>query len=469
MSSAPEVRGSRRETATTAPARAPRTAVAAADVTADGLREGLAGRFAFFLTDFLRVGDALARGRTLLRWLDLRAPARPEDFRDTRFRSVVRFARAVRLAPRFFAPPARLAAAVLRVPLPDARFATGTSFVRSSIHCALHRTGGSGLVALSIRAGALRRAAYNGLMKRRFPILIIGLTLALGAHARGTAQSDPAALVKEARQLENRGDLTGALATYRKAVEQNPSQFDAHLGIGRVMDLEGKYGEARQHIQKAIDLAPATGRNAALSTMGVSYAFEGNAAEAAQYYQKAFDSQVAGGAPDAAAGTANALGRVYLESGDAANAERWYRRGYETAQKIGERSPEDVDLWDMRWHHAQARIAARRKQFDAARKHADAVRALVEKGTLDQGQQANYPHLLGYIAFHEGKYDEAIAALAKADQGDPFILSLLAQACEAKKDQAKARELYDRILGIQGHTLQVAFSRPLAQRRLAGR
>lgn len=307
-------------------------------------------------------------------------------------------------------------------------------------------------------------------MKQRSLVLIISaLTLVVGSDAARARQSDPVALVKEAQKLESSGQLTEAFEQYRKALELDPSRFDAHLGIGRVMDLEGKYGEARQHIQKAIELAPETGQNAALSTMGVAYAFEGRAAESAKYYQKVFDRQMASGAHDAAAGTANALGRVYLETGDAANAEKWYRTGYETAQKIGKRPAEDVDLWEMRWHHAQARIAARRKQFDAAHRHADAVRALVEKGTLDEGQRANYPYLIGYVAFYEGKHDEAIAALSRADQEDPFILSLLAQAYAHKQDQAKARELYKQILEIEGHSLQVAFSRPLARKALAGR
>lgn len=313
------------------------------------------------------------------------------------------------------------------------------------------------------------RAAYNGLMTRRSSILILAsLAVAVSAHAQAPTPSDPAALLKEARQLENNGQLTEALAGYRKALEQSGSQVEAHLGIGRVLDVEGKYGEARQHIQKAIELAPDTLQNPALSTMAVAYAFEGQAAESAKYFQKVFDRQVAAGAPEAAAGTANALGRVYLETGDATNAEKWYRTGYDTARKIAKRSREDVDLWDMRWHHAQARIAARRKQPEAARKHADAVRTIVEKGTLDESQRANYPYLLGYVAFYEGRPDEAIAALSKADQEDPFILSLLAQAYGQTKDQATARELYQRILGIHGHSLQVAFSRPLARKRLAG-
>ena len=79
-------------------------------------------------------------------------------------------------------------------------------------------------------------------------------------------------------------------------------------------------------------------------TMAVAFAFEGKAAESAKYYQQVFDRQMKANAPDAAAGTANALARVYLETGDLANAEKWYRTGYETSQKIEKLTPEDKEL-----------------------------------------------------------------------------------------------------------------------------
>ncbi len=167
--------------------------------------------------------------------------------------------------------------------------------------------------------------------------------------------------------------------------------------------------------------------------MGVSYAFEANAAEAANSYQRAFDRQVQAGALESAGGIANAIGRVYLETGDNANAEKWYRTGYESANKVPGRTPAQTDLTEMRWHHAQARIAARRKQFDIARKHVEEVRAIVERGQLGASQRVNHPHVAGYVAFYQGHTDSAIAELLKADQDDPFILSLLAQAYRAEK------------------------------------
>jgi tetratricopeptide (TPR) repeat protein len=301
---------------------------------------------------------------------------------------------------------------------------------------------------------------------RYLVVMLAALTPAI--HAQTGTPADPADLVKQGQKLEFSGKRSEAIDFYKRALAANPKQFDAHLGMGRILDVEGRYAEARQHIQTGIDLAPENGLGPALSTMGVSYAFEGNAPESAKYYQRVFDRQVKAGAYEQAAGTANALARVYLETGDADNAEKWYRTGYETALKV-KNTPEQRDLWDMRWHHAQGRIAARRQQFDEARKHLEEVRRIAARGTLDDFQKTNVPHLAGYVALYEGKLDEAIAELSKADQEDPFVLSLLAQAYERKNESAKAREVYQRILDSPGHSLQVAFSRPLAAKRLTVR
>lgn len=305
------------------------------------------------------------------------------------------------------------------------------------------------------------------MLKNQIAILGLVIISASGADAQTGAAAEAADLVKQAAKLEFGDTWKEALTLYRQAVEKNPSQFDAYLGIGRILDVEGQYEEARQNIQKGIDAAPENGLSPALSTMAVAYAFEGKPADSAKYYQQVFDRQIKANAPDAAAGTANALGRVYLETADLANAEKWYRTGYDTAQKIDKLTPEDKDLWEMRWQHAQARIAARGKHFDLARKHAALVKAIVDRGNLDEGQIANYPHLLGYIAFYEGKYDAAIAELSKAEQQDPFVLSMLAQSYELNQNPAQARELYARILTLRGHSLQAAFSRPLARRKAA--
>src|SRR5437660_118765 len=128
----------------------------------------------------------------------------------------------------------------------------------------------------------------------------------------------------------------------------------------------------------------------------------------------------------AAVGSANALVRVYLESGDLENALKWYQTGYETSRRQPKLTADQIDLWNLRWAHAQARIAARRGNEADARRQVAEVKALLDKGT-NEDQQIQYPYLVGYADLYLKDYQGAIASLQKADQRDPFILNLLAQ------------------------------------------
>jgi len=161
------------------------------------------------------------------------------------------------------------------------------------------------------------------------------------------------------------------------------------------------------------------------------------------------------------------MARVYLESGDPQTALKWYETGYSTSKKLTSAPPDQVDLWELRWLHARSRIAARLGDAAEAARYADAVKAIVDKGGLNEEQRPAYQYLVGYNALYAGKYETAVTELLKADQRDPFILGLLAQAYEKNNDTARAREYYSRVLASTSHNLQNAFSRPLARRRLA--
>ena len=96
--------------------------------------------------------------------------------------------------------------------------------------------------------------------------------------------------------------------------------------------------------------------------MAFSYAFEGNSAEAEKYEKQVFDALLAKPDFEAAAGVANELARIKLESGDIDGAANWYKTGYDTAMRKTDMKDADKNLWAFRWAHAQARIAARRGQ-----------------------------------------------------------------------------------------------------------
>jgi tetratricopeptide (TPR) repeat protein len=312
-------------------------------------------------------------------------------------------------------------------------------------------------------------------MKFRFPeisivlaALIVSVTgLGQPAAAQVSPSAEAQALVKQGQKLNSEGKQDEALKLYRKALDTSPNMYEAHLESGVALDLKGDYAAAREHLKKAIEVAPADQKNRALRVMAISYGFESNSDEAEKYEKQVFDAQLAKSDYEAAAGVANELARIKLESGDIDGAEKWYKTGYETAMRKPDMKDADKNLWAFRWAHALARIAARRGQRDEAQKQVVAAKAALEKAN-NPDQALFVPYLTGYVAFYGGDYKMAIAELEKANQEDPFILMLLAESYEKVGDAAHAKDYYGKVMANNGHGPTNAFARPVARRKLAG-
>jgi tetratricopeptide (TPR) repeat protein len=274
-------------------------------------------------------------------------------------------------------------------------------------------------------------------------------------------------LVKQGQKLNGEGKQDEALALYRQALEMSPNLYEAHLESGIALDLKGNYAEARQHLTKAVELAPPETKPQALRALAFSYAFEGNASEAAKFEQQVFDARTLAHDFVGAAETANELARIYLESGDTTNAYKWYQSGYETAQRKPDLSDADKNLWLFRWENAQARIAARAgKPAEAVQHVAAAKNALENAHNPDQARF--FPYLAGYVAFYVGDYKNAIANLQQADQRDPLNLALIGESYEKSGDRLQALDYYRKVLASNAHNPTNAFARPLAKKKLAG-
>lgn len=279
------------------------------------------------------------------------------------------------------------------------------------------------------------------------------------------ASADAQALVKQGQKLNSEGKQDDALKLYQQALEKSPDLYEAHLESGIALDLKGDYAAAREHLNKAIEVASPDQRNRALRVMAVSYAFESNSADAERYEKRVFDALVAKPDYEAAAGVANELARIKLESGDIDGAAAWYKTGYETALRKPDLKDADKNLWAFRWAHAQARIAARRGQRDEAQKQVAAAKAALDKAN-NPDQAVFIPYLTGYVAFYGGDYQTAIADLAKANQEDPFILLLIAESYEKTGDTAHAKDYYTKVMANNSHAPTNAFARPVARKKL---
>jgi tetratricopeptide (TPR) repeat protein len=314
-------------------------------------------------------------------------------------------------------------------------------------------------------------------MLRKFTAWAIGLMFALVSLSSVFAQQPQAKpapapgsaadLVQQGDKLSHEGKQDDALALYRQAIEKSPDSYEAHLGMGEALDLKGDYAQAREHLEKAIDLAPADSKSQPLRAMAVSYAFESEGAKAEEYEVQVFDARSRKDDFVAAGETCTELARIYLESGDPDQAYKWYMTGYETALRKPDMSEADKNLWLFRWENAQARIAARQGKADEAKQHISAAKAALDKAN-NPDQARFYPYLTGYVAFYLKDYKAAIADLQKADQRDPLNLALLGEAFEKSGEAAKAKEYYRRVLESNAHNPTNAFARPLAKKKMAG-
>jgi len=298
------------------------------------------------------------------------------------------------------------------------------------------------------------------------PALAALLVAGAGVAASPVGQDPAADLVKQGQGLVREGQHAEALALFQKALVASPDSYQANTQAGVVLDLMGRYDEGRTYLGKAIEVAgDLQTKTRALRNMAMSYAFQGDCANAVKYSSQAFDLFKAENDFFNQGEVANELARVCLESGDFDTAYKWYETGHEAGLKEPDLTEARKDLWEFRWQHAQARIAARRGNAAEARKHVASAKAALDKGTNPE-QQVFFPYLTGYVAFYGGDYETALADLLKGNQNDPFIQSLIAQSYEKLGDQAQAKAWYEKVLTSNAHNPTNAFARPLAKQKL---
>jgi tetratricopeptide (TPR) repeat protein len=151
-------------------------------------------------------------------------------------------------------------------------------------------------------------------------------------------QNPAAELLTQGQQKLREGKHDEALAIYRAAIEKappsSPTAVSAYVQAGVVLDLMGKYADARSQFGKAIEGAAALEDKArALRAMAMSYAFERDCDGATRYESQAYEGDLAAGDFFNAGEVANELARVCLESGSLNPAATWYQRGRDAGLK----------------------------------------------------------------------------------------------------------------------------------------
>ena len=259
-----------------------------------------------------------------------------------------------------------------------------------------------------------------------------------------------------------------------------PPQFGGRGGSPLInqatqLDLDGKGAEARELFQKAIDSAdtPAAKANAQRA-MAMSWAFEGNCAKTGEYEQKVIDywitqeKEAPGNAFYQEGEMADEAARVCIETGDLDAAASWYKKGHDLGLREPDISADRKALWEYRYHHALARLAARRGNKAEAEKYiADAKGDLDKMTDLRRQQEAFLPYLTGYVAYYLGDYQAALTDLQKTNPNDPFYECMIGMTYEKLGEKDKAMEAYRKAYAsARAHNPPAAFARPFARKKL---
>ena len=231
---------------------------------------------------------------------------------------------------------------------------------------------------------------------------------------------DPNPYDSYAELLMKKGDFGRSIEIYRQALAIDVNFVPSHIGIATDMNLSGDHEGARQQLDELLKVARNDGeRRQALTACAVSYADEGSPEEAL----KQLDRQLA-----------------LAEKIDEASAK------YEHALELVEKS----DLSDEVKANAHrgylfnsTRVAVAKGDLAAARASAADYREKVE--SMRNTFQIRLAHqLAGSIALAEGRNATALAELAMANQQNPRIFLLMAQAAQAAGDAERAKKLSSR-------------------------
>jgi tetratricopeptide (TPR) repeat protein len=296
------------------------------------------------------------------------------------------------------------------------------------------------------------------------------VVLSLPAQSQ-PAQTEPAQtqpdFLRQGRQLMQEGKAGDALALYQAILKSTPDSLPANNAAGSLLDWMGRSDEARKYFSKAIDIAPdAKAKAAAQRAMAMSWAFSGNCKKTVEFEQLVYQYYVTMNDFYQQGETADEAARVCIDAGDLDTAYQWYLTGHLAGLRQPDITADRKSLWEFRWEHAQARIAARKGNQTEADEHVKAARSLIEgNAEMAKGQARFLPYLAGYVAFYRGDYDTALSQLAKADQSDPFIQCMLGDTFQKLGRKEAALLAYRKAAATTSHNPSSAYARPYAARR----
>jgi len=249
----------------------------------------------------------------------------------------------------------------------------------------------------------------------------------LAAMGEPGAADDPAyASMLLGRVFFEEQEWALAVRQFERALSHNPDYPDAHAYLGYALDHQGRSGEARPHLLRAVALAPDSA--VAYTFLGLHYDRQGDFSAARAEYETAYDLD-----PDNPA-TCVEIGQTWAAEGRYVAAEIWLLEAVSL-------QPDDPALW---------KVLARfylDHNITAEGRGVEATEMLVELLPDDAGAH----DMRGRAAFQVGDYGTAQASFLRAMSLDPTLavahyhLGLLWAAQGAHQ---KAQESFIRALDL---------------------
>lgn len=217
--------------------------------------------------------------------------------------------------------------------------------------------------------------------------------------------------------------------------------------IGSNLVFMGKYDEGREAYRKAMEMGttPAV-KLTPMQMIAYSYLHEGKYQEALAETDKALEMAAEAGLPEMQGGIHAIQCRIYTETGSLDKAEQSLAECMKVVKgsDLSAAIKEDFAKGTL---FEEARIAAKRKDYDQAMAKAEEYKANIEAGK-DPKEIEEHHALVGYIYFEKGNYAKAIEHLKQADQENPYTLYVLAVAESQAGNKAEAAELYNKVADL---------------------
>jgi tetratricopeptide (TPR) repeat protein len=253
--------------------------------------------------------------------------------------------------------------------------------------------------------------------------------------------NDPNPYDSYAELLMKTGRFDESIAQYRKALAIDPHFSNSHYGIASDLMFQGKHNQAIAEAQKLTNAAQNDAdRRLAFFTRTVVYADQGknDLAQKEMERQYALDSRI--NDPAQMGGDAETIGLILLAAGKPDEAAKRFQqaRDLQVNSSLPQETKDDAELG---YHYDLARVALAKQDLAKAKSQAaEYLKGAQAKKNDFRIRQAH--ELAGTVALADKNFDEAIKELQQANQQDPYVLYVLAQAYQGKGDTAKATETF---------------------------